>query len=120
VKCEPCYGGDNDDFIHTADRQDLDRKGTFPMSNAESHPGEPNDIQAQIAWLREQIDELMKERAAPSSGDKALCSEITVCCNAVKAVQQHAKELSGRVSERPLTALLIAASVGFVLGRAVP
>jgi len=89
------------------------------MSNADSPTDEPNDIQAQIAGLREQIEELVKGRVAPPSGDGAVCSEIAVCCSAVKAVQRHAEELSGRIRERPLMALLIAASVGFVLGRAI-
>ena len=89
------------------------------MPDVDNSPGEPNDIPAQIARLREQVDALMKDRVTPATGDGTVCSEIAVCCSVVKVVQQQAEELSGRIRERPLMALLIAASVGFVLGRAI-
>lgn len=80
--------------------------------------GEPHDLQAQIAQLREQVEALMKERGTSTSGDAATLSQMP-CCNAMKAVQQHAEELSGQIREQPLLALLIAAGAGFVLGRAL-
>jgi hypothetical protein len=47
----------------------------MPTTNSEA--GEPNDIQAQIAQLREQVDALMKENEPQATGG-ATCTESTI------------------------------------------
>ncbi len=86
------------------------------MSDADNPTDEPNDIHAQIARLQEQVDALMKDRRASTAEDAAPRSEIAVC-NAIKTAQQKIEELSERIRGQPLLALLIAAGIGFALGR---
>jgi len=88
------------------------------MSNADNPPGEPDDVRAQLARLREQVEVLMQDRTAPASEDAATHTE-TAGCGCCKAVRQHAEELSNRIRGQPLLALLIATGAGFVLGRAL-
>ena len=87
------------------------------MPNTDNPTGEPSDLQAQIARLREQVEALMNERVTSTPGDAATLCQMP-CCSAVKAVQQHAEDFSERIREQPLLALLIAVGAGFVLGRA--
>jgi len=90
------------------------------MSNADNPPNEPNDVQAQIARLRAQVEALMQDRAAPATEDAATHAETASCgCGCCKAVRQHAEELSERIRGQPLLAVLIATGAGFVLGRAL-
>ena len=67
---------------------------------------EAEDAAAQIARLREQVEALMRERVRP------------VVAEAADAMHEHAEAVAGRVREQPLLAVLIAAAVGYVLGRA--
>jgi len=66
---------------------------------------EPEDIAAQIARLREQMEALMRDRINPAMAEAA------------DAMQEHAEAVAGRVREQPLLAVLIAAAIGYVLGR---
>jgi ElaB/YqjD/DUF883 family membrane-anchored ribosome-binding protein len=76
------------------------------------------DATAQIARLREQVETLMKERVTPAVADVAGRAEHAVY-GAAGAVKGQADMLSGRVRDQPLIAILIAAGIGYVLGRAL-
>lgn len=76
-----------------------------PMPNAD-------DTTAQVAKLRAQVETLMKERVTPALADAADRAE-----NAMGAVRGQAEAMSGRVKDQPVTAVLIAAAVGFFVGR---
>ncbi len=66
----------------------------------ESNPN-PSDTIEQIAKLREQVEMLMRERVTPVLADAA----------------SRAESALGTVREQPIPAVLIAAAVGFLLGR---
>ncbi len=74
------------------------------------------DATTQIARLREQVEALMKDRVTPALADAAGRAESAVY-SAAGAVREQAEAVSGRVREQPLLAVLIAAAVGYVLGR---
>jgi ElaB/YqjD/DUF883 family membrane-anchored ribosome-binding protein len=74
------------------------------------------DATAQIARLREQVEALMKDRVTPAVADAAGRAESAVY-GAADAVREQAEAVSGKVREQPLLAILIAAGVGYVLGR---
>ena len=70
----------------------------------------------QIARLRAQVEALMKDRVTPAVTEAAGRAESAVY-GAADAVRGQAEAMSGRVREQPLLAVLIAAAVGFALGR---
>jgi ElaB/YqjD/DUF883 family membrane-anchored ribosome-binding protein len=70
----------------------------------------------QIARLREQVETLMKDRVTPAVTDAAGRAEKAVY-GAAGAVRDQAEAVSGRVREQPLIAVLIAAAIGFALGK---
>ena len=72
---------------------------------------------AQIARLREQVEALMKDRVTPAVADAAGRAESAMYA-AADTVRDQAEVVSGKVREQPLLAVLIAAGVGYVLGRA--
>lgn len=75
------------------------------------------DPMAQIAYLREQVDGLMRDRVTPmlnNAGDRV----GALAQNAARDMQARADGLAGRVRYQPLTALAITAAVAFLLGRA--
>jgi hypothetical protein len=74
------------------------------------------DAHVQIARLREQVESLMKDRVTPAVADAAGRAEAAVY-SAADTVRGQAEAVSGRVREQPLIALLIAAGVGYILGR---
>jgi ElaB/YqjD/DUF883 family membrane-anchored ribosome-binding protein len=78
--------------------------------------GNTGDATAQIARLREQVEALMKDRITPAVADAAGRAESAVY-GAAGAVREQADAVSGKVREQPLLALLIAAGVGYALGR---
>ncbi len=75
------------------------------------------DATAQIARLREQVEMLMKERVTPALADAAGRAENAVY-GAAGTVREQADALSGRVRNQPMAAVVIAAAIGFILGRA--
>jgi ElaB/YqjD/DUF883 family membrane-anchored ribosome-binding protein len=79
--------------------------------------GKTEDAHAQIARLREQVETLMKDRITPAVADAAGRAESAVY-GAADTVREQMENVSGRVREQPLVALVIAAVVGYVLGRA--
>jgi ElaB/YqjD/DUF883 family membrane-anchored ribosome-binding protein len=74
------------------------------------------DAQAQIARLREQVESLMKDRVTPAVADFAGRAETAVH-SATGAVRHQADAVSGRVRQQPLVAILIAAGIGWLIGR---
>ena len=74
------------------------------------------DTQVQIARLREQVETLMKDRVTPAVADAAGRAEQAMY-GAAGAVRDQAEVVSGRVREQPLLAVLIAAAIGYALGR---
>jgi ElaB/YqjD/DUF883 family membrane-anchored ribosome-binding protein len=93
----------------------LATKGLGAM--ASDTTGKPEDANAQIARLREQVEALMKDRITPAVADVAGRAESAVY-GAADTVREQMENVSGRVREQPLLALLIAAAVGYILGRA--
>jgi len=74
------------------------------------------DAHVQIARLREQVEALMKDRVTPAVADAAGRAEAAVH-GAAGAVRDQAEMVSDKVREQPLLAVLIAAAVGYALGR---
>ncbi len=77
-----------------------------------------SDAKDQIAKLREQVDYLMRDRVSPALSDAADRATSTARAAADMA-QDQAEALSGQVREQPLIALLVAAGVGFLVGRII-
>jgi ElaB/YqjD/DUF883 family membrane-anchored ribosome-binding protein len=76
------------------------------------------DTHVQIARLREQVEALMKDRVTPALADAAGRAE-SVMYGAAGVVRDQADAVSGKVREQPLLAILIAAAVGYALGRTI-
>jgi ElaB/YqjD/DUF883 family membrane-anchored ribosome-binding protein len=76
--------------------------------------GQPEDLHDQIARLRARLDALLKEKVTPAVAAVAGRAE-----EAAHTARQQAEMLAGHVRERPLTALLVAATVGWVIGCAM-
>jgi ElaB/YqjD/DUF883 family membrane-anchored ribosome-binding protein len=77
-----------------------------------------NDAKDQIAKLREQVDYLMRDRVTPALSDAADRATSTARAAADMA-QDQAEALSGQVREQPLIAILVAAGVGYLVGRII-
>ena len=77
------------------------------------------DANTQIARLREQVEALMKDRVTPAVAEVAGRAETAVYGAAPAWLRDQAEAISGRVRDQPLVAILVAAGVGFVLGRAM-
>jgi ElaB/YqjD/DUF883 family membrane-anchored ribosome-binding protein len=88
------------------------------MTLASDAQGKIEDAQAQIVRLREQVEALMKDRVTPAVAEFAGRAENAVH-SASGVVRDQAQVVSGRVKEQPLTAILIAMAVGWVVGRAM-
>lgn len=71
------------------------------------------EAMAQIARLREQVESLIREKVGPAMEDAAERAEA-----ATAVVRERANELAGAVRHQPLIAVLVAAGIGFLLGRA--
>jgi ElaB/YqjD/DUF883 family membrane-anchored ribosome-binding protein len=74
------------------------------------------DATVQIAHLRAQVEALMKDRVTPALTDMAGRAENALN-TAAGAVRGQAQNLSGHVREQPLIAILVAAGIGYLLGR---
>ena len=86
------------------------------MTFANDAQGKIEDAQAQIARLREQVETLMRDRVTPAVADFAGRAENAVH-SASGAVRDQAQVVSGHVTEQPLIAIMIAAAVGWTIGR---
>jgi len=78
--------------------------------------GAEGDAHAQIARLREQVETLMKDRVTPAVTEAASRAEAALH-GAADSVREQVETVSGKVREQPMMAILIAAAVGYVLGR---
>jgi len=74
------------------------------------------DAASQIARLRDQVETLMKDRVTPAVADAAARAESAMY-GAADTVRGQVENVSGRVKEQPLIAVLIAAAIGYLLGR---
>ena len=74
------------------------------------------DAREQIAQLREQVQSLMSERVTPALANAAGQAEA-YARQAKDMYDENSEALSERVRESPLMAMLIAAGVGYLLGR---
>jgi ElaB/YqjD/DUF883 family membrane-anchored ribosome-binding protein len=84
---------------------------------AQDATGYTGDATAQIARLREQVETLMRDRVTPvvaAAADRAQ----SAMHGAADTMREQVETLSGKVREQPMLAILIAAVVGYVLGRA--
>jgi ElaB/YqjD/DUF883 family membrane-anchored ribosome-binding protein len=86
------------------------------MTFATDTHGKIEDAQAQIARLRDQVEALMKDRVTPAVAEFAGRAESAVH-SASGAVRDQAQAVSGRVKDQPLIAIMIAAAVGWLVGR---
>jgi ElaB/YqjD/DUF883 family membrane-anchored ribosome-binding protein len=85
-------------------------------TNPKDPTGKADDPMAEIARLRAQVEALMHDKAASVVGQAAERIE-GAAHDAAGEVRERAEALAGAVRERPLTSLLIAAAVGYLLGR---
>jgi ElaB/YqjD/DUF883 family membrane-anchored ribosome-binding protein len=82
------------------------------MTDAEVHGTHVEETKEQIARLRGQVESLMKERVEPALAHAAERAE-----HAMGAVRGQADTVSTQIRAQPLISVLVAATVGFVLGR---
>lgn len=78
--------------------------------------GSGADAHEQIRELREQVESLMRERVTPVLADAAGRAQDAVR-QARGMAEEQAEALSSRVREAPIASVVIAAGVGFLLGR---
>jgi ElaB/YqjD/DUF883 family membrane-anchored ribosome-binding protein len=74
------------------------------------------DTREQIAQLRRQVEHLMSERVTPALADAAGRAE-DAARQASQFTREQAEALTERVRDQPVTAVLVAAAAGFLLGR---
>jgi ElaB/YqjD/DUF883 family membrane-anchored ribosome-binding protein len=74
------------------------------------------DAHAQIARLREQVEALMRDRVTPAVTEAAGRAEAALH-GAADTMRGQVETVTGKVREQPLLAVLIAAAIGFALGR---
>jgi ElaB/YqjD/DUF883 family membrane-anchored ribosome-binding protein len=72
--------------------------------------------QEQIRQLRDQVDALMRERVTPMIADAAGRAQ-DAAHKAQDIAQDQVEALSKRVRKTPITAIVVAAAAGFILGR---
>jgi ElaB/YqjD/DUF883 family membrane-anchored ribosome-binding protein len=77
---------------------------------------EPTNATAQIARLREQVEALMRDRVTPAVAEAASRAESAIH-GVADTMRGQVETVAGKVREQPLLAILIAAAVGYVLGR---
>ncbi len=88
------------------------------MSTVDTMSDKAQDAKEQIAKLRDQVETLMRERVTPAIADVAGRAESTARAAAGYA-HDSADAVSGRVRDTPLIAVLVAAGIGFLVGRIV-
>jgi ElaB/YqjD/DUF883 family membrane-anchored ribosome-binding protein len=74
------------------------------------------DASTQIAKLRAQVEALMKDRVTPAVADAAGRAEAAVHA-ATDTMRDQAEMVTTKVREQPLLAILLAAGIGYLLGR---
>ena len=76
------------------------------------------NAEEQIARLRSQVEALMNDRVTPMVSNAAGRAEAALH-SATDSVRGQADALSGRVRRQPLGAVVVAAGVGFLIGRII-
>lgn len=76
------------------------------------------NARAEISRLRDEIDALMKDRVTPAVSDLVGRAERAVN-DARGVVGEQSQAVVGRVKERPLIAIAVAAAIGWIIGRAM-
>jgi ElaB/YqjD/DUF883 family membrane-anchored ribosome-binding protein len=74
--------------------------------------------QAQVAQLREQVESLTQDRVTPAVADFAGGARSTAT-SATRAVRDQVQVASGWVQDQWLIAIMVAAAVGWVIGRVI-
>ncbi len=82
-------------------------------TNANDASDRVEDAMAQISRLRDQVENLIRDRVEPALEDAAERAEA-----ATAMVREKADDLAGAVRRQPFVAILAAAAIGFLLGRA--
>lgn len=78
--------------------------------------GKHEDPIVQIAHLRAQVEALMNDRVTPAVTEMAGRAE-NVMNQAAGMVRNQTDTLTGHVRDQPLIAVLLAAGIGYLLGR---
>jgi ElaB/YqjD/DUF883 family membrane-anchored ribosome-binding protein len=86
------------------------------MTTTDSPRSRTADASDQIAELRAQVEALISERLGPKLAEAAGQAEVMARA-AGDAARDQADQLAGRVRQRPLLAVTIAAVAGFLIGR---
>ncbi len=86
------------------------------MASSNDIHGATQDAKEQIAQLRDQVQSLMSERVTPALANAAGQAE-QYARQAKDMYDDQSEMLSERVRESPIIAILIAAGVGYLLGR---
>jgi ElaB/YqjD/DUF883 family membrane-anchored ribosome-binding protein len=74
------------------------------------------DAASQIARLRAQVETLMREKVVPAVGSTT--ERVGEAAHdAADMMRDRADQLAGTVRDRPLTSVVIAAALGYLLGR---
>ncbi len=84
------------------------------MSDNANHGAQ--DANEQIAQLREQVQSLMADRVAPAISQAADTAQ-QYASQARDLYQEQSAALSERVREAPVVAIMVAAGLGYVIGR---
>jgi ElaB/YqjD/DUF883 family membrane-anchored ribosome-binding protein len=93
-------------------------KETAMASDISEATGRAENATAQIAKLRAQVEALMRDRVAPALADAAGRAESAAHV-AADTMRGQAEVVTTKVREQPLLAVLIAAGIGFLLGRVI-
>jgi ElaB/YqjD/DUF883 family membrane-anchored ribosome-binding protein len=86
------------------------------MAMQDQVQGAADDAKTQIAQLRKQVEQLMSERVTPALAGAADRIQST-SKQASDMARDQAEMLSEHVRDQPLIAVLVAAGVGYLLGR---
>lgn len=88
------------------------------MAN-DTKTGQPTEnLTEEVSRLREQVESLMRERVAPKVAHLAERAESAIG-GATEVVRTQSDALANKVREQPLLSLVIAAGIGWLIGRAM-
>jgi ElaB/YqjD/DUF883 family membrane-anchored ribosome-binding protein len=86
------------------------------MATTEKISGNGSDVDDQISRLRAEVETLMNDRVTPMVAQAAGRAESAMH-SATGAVRHQAEAITAQVREQPLIAVLLAAGIGYVIGR---
>jgi ElaB/YqjD/DUF883 family membrane-anchored ribosome-binding protein len=86
------------------------------MASSRQFEETASETHAQIAELRRQVEHLMHDRLTPALAEAAGRAEH-MARNATAYTRERSDMVAERVRGRPLSAVLIAAATGYLLGR---